>query len=84
MPGTDTVLVPDELSEMHMYVGVLRRQVNLAAIIRRAPPCTPKSNTRNYIFSTLCTRNAVSCISFRGAAHRVPHRANCLPTAGYA
>eukprot|EP00961_Rhodomonas_salina_P302463 3940847-Rhodomonas_salina.8 len=28
-------------------------------------PYSPKSNTRNRIFSTICTRNAVSCIGFR-------------------
>eukprot|EP00961_Rhodomonas_salina_P279034 3769418-Rhodomonas_salina.4 len=27
---------------------------------------TPKSNTRNRLVSTICTKNAVSCIRFRG------------------
>eukprot|EP00961_Rhodomonas_salina_P269597 3642304-Rhodomonas_salina.1 len=32
--------------------------------------CTAKSNTTIRIFSTVCTRNAVSCIRFRGVDPR--------------
>eukprot|EP00961_Rhodomonas_salina_P076662 1029248-Rhodomonas_salina.1 len=59
--------------KVHSWTKVsvlIRTQQRLAPHATSSPDIayTTKSNTRNHFFSTICTRNAVSCISFRGVA----------------